>query len=176
MPNFFGSLSLKHHFAMKGLLGDTRLDILLPGSEIPNSFHHQSTVNVIDFLGRVISFMEPAESDPNIAGIAFCAALGVPEVSQKRANASCEIQFFFVNKRRTYGFVEQFPLLEFDHRWLHYAPRRKMWGLNTMLQNKFSRFVASFAASPDAAKCCGVQVIYTKKETQKVENEQQNLS
>lgn len=137
-----------------------------PGREVPSFFQHQSTESVI-------SFLEPAASYPDIAGFAFCAVLGGPEGSQIRANVSCEVQVF-VNKERTYGFVEQFPLLEFDHKWLHYVPRRKLWGLDAKLRNEFSRVVVSFAASANAMKCCAFQVVYTMKKVQMVENEQQH--
>lgn len=151
---------------MKGLLGNTRVDILHPGREVPSFFQHQSTESVI-------SFLEPADSYPDIAGFAFCAVLGGPEGSQRRANVSCEVQVF-VNKERTYGSVEQFPLLEFDHKWLHYVPRRKLWGLDAKLLNEFSRVVVSFAASANAMKCCAFQVVYTKKKVQMVDNEQKH--
>lgn len=153
---------------MKGLLGDTRVDIVHPGSEVPSCFHHQKAESVI-------SFLEPADSYPNIAGLAFCAVIRGREGSQGRANVSCEIQFF-VNKERTYGFMEQFPLLEFDHQWLHYVPRHKMWGFDTKLQEKSSRFVVLFQASLDAGKCWGVHVVHSKNKFQKVKSALEHLS
>lgn len=151
---------------MKGLLCNTRLDIVHPGSDVPDCFHHRS-------IKSVISFQEPADSCPNIAGIAFCAVVGVPEGSQRRTNVSCEIEVF-VNKKRTYGSMEQFPLLQFDHRWLHYIPRRKMWGLDTKLRSEGSQFLVLFAAPANAMKCCGVHVVYAKKKIQNVEGEQKH--
>ncbi|OWM66109.1 hypothetical protein CDL15_Pgr015536 [Punica granatum] len=139
----------------EGLLGNTRVDILHPGSEVPNWFQHRSTE-------KVVSFMEPVDSYLNIAGLAFYAVVGGPLESQRQACVSCEVQVF-VNKQRAYGVMEQFPLLASDNMWLHYVPQRKMWGLDKSAQNEFGRFVVLFAASAGAVKCSGVHVVYHRE-------------
>ncbi|KAL3747225.1 hypothetical protein ACJRO7_016065, partial [Eucalyptus globulus] len=77
-------------------------------------FIHQSTTGLIRFL--VLS-----KSYRDIAGLAFCA--NVNSSNWKEVNVSREVQLF-VNNQETYSCVDCFSLLESDHVWLLYVPRR----------------------------------------------------
>ncbi|KAL3747241.1 hypothetical protein ACJRO7_016081, partial [Eucalyptus globulus] len=135
--------------SIEGLLGETRIEIFHPGNKIPRWFKHQS-------MTRLIRFPVLSESYQDIAGLAFCAIVGSP--NRKEVDISCEIKLF-VNNQETYGCVDCFSsLLESDHIWLLYVPRRMMWGLDEKLLNLYSQFKILFQASEGTLKSCGAHL------------------
>ncbi|KAL3747238.1 hypothetical protein ACJRO7_016078, partial [Eucalyptus globulus] len=95
---------LKQIDFLAGLVGETRVDIIHPGSKIPKWFVHQS-------MRGLLRFPVSLELYCDIAGLAFCAI--VDFANMKEASISCEIQLF-VNNQEIYGCVDCFSSLESD--------------------------------------------------------------
>ncbi|KAF2293159.1 hypothetical protein GH714_038300 [Hevea brasiliensis] len=134
---------------------DNRIEIFLPGSEIPEWFSYRSEKDSL-------SFQVPSQKCEKIIALVLCAILSLKD--GEIANISREV---FINGQNVIMFSRQFFSLESDHVWLYYLPRRFIRGLH-LKQNGFAHFEVSFkvlgASTGSTLKRCGVYLVCKQDE------------
>ena len=97
-----------------------RFDVVIPGSEVPNWFRHQS-------VGASINLELPSYLCKPFRGIALCAVFG-PHQHRPPNHLSYDLFLtcYFkangndINAIPCLNFLEQFDMIESDHRWFMY--------------------------------------------------------
>ncbi|XP_020535937.1 disease resistance-like protein DSC1 isoform X2 [Jatropha curcas] len=128
---------------------DLRIEIFLPGSEIPEWFRTSE--------GNSLSFQVPSNKCEKIRALVLCAILSLKD--GETANISREV---LINGLNVIMFSRQFFSLESDHVWLYYLPRRLIKGL-PVKQNGVVHFEVSFkflgASMGSILKKCGAYLV-----------------
>ncbi|KAF2284350.1 hypothetical protein GH714_021042 [Hevea brasiliensis] len=146
---------LERSLLSKKFRQDLRIEIFLPGSEIPDWFSHFSEKDSL-------SFQVPSQKCEKIRALVLCAILSLKD--GETANISREV---FINGQNVIMFSRQFFSLESDHMWLYYLPRRFIKGLH-LKHDGLSHFEVSFkvlgVSIGSILKSCGVYLVYKQDE------------
>ncbi|XP_065876426.1 disease resistance protein RUN1-like isoform X2 [Euphorbia lathyris] len=139
----------------KGFRQDLRIEIFLPGSEIPEWFSYRSEKDSI-------SFQVPSHECEKVTALVLCAIL-----SPKDGGAANISRQVFINGHNVIMFSRQFFSLESDHVWLYYLPRRSIRVLHQK-QNGLVDFKVSFEVLGRSMglipKRCGVYLVSRQDE------------
>ncbi|XP_025015043.2 disease resistance protein RUN1 [Ricinus communis] len=134
---------------------DLRIEIFLPGSEIPKWFSYRSEEDSL-------SFQVPSRECERIRALILCAILSIKD--GETVNISRQV---FINGQNVIMFSRQFFSLESNHVWLYYLPRRFIRGLH-LKQNGDVHFEVSFkvlgATMGSTLKSCGVYLVSKQDE------------
>ncbi|KAJ6951357.1 hypothetical protein NC653_040692 [Populus alba x Populus x berolinensis] len=135
----------------EGFREDFRIEVVLPGNEIPRWFRLYSD-------DGYMSFNVPSSTFRRTKALVLCAILRLQFAVD--VNISREI---FINGRSVISFSRQFFSLKSDHMWLYYLPCRKIRSLNSLLQDDWIHIEVSFrilgAPRNATLKGCGVYLI-----------------
>ncbi|KAJ7975378.1 Disease resistance-like protein [Quillaja saponaria] len=130
-----------------------KLEVQVPGREVPDWFDHRSKGGSVSFWVR-----------RKFPVIAVCSVYGGP------GGLETYVQFevcLLINGVRVYTYKDSFSLESRHHVWLHdlraYMPPQQWQTLDKYLKEDWNQVEISFAMSIGTVKCCGVHVY--KKES-----------
>lgn len=147
----------------EGFREDFRIEVVLPGNEIPRWFGLYSD-------DGYMLFQVPSPTFRRTKALVLCAILRLQFAVD--VNISREI---FINGRSVISFSRQFFSLKSDHMWLYYLPCRKIRSLKSLLQDDWIHIEVSFrilgAPRNATLKGCGVYLINASHPSSIVGNE-----
>ena len=142
-----------------------RFDVVIPGSEVPNWFRHQS-------MGASINLEVPSNLFKQFRGIVVCAVFGPHQHHPHNPHHDMVLACYFIANGKDYisggpciSFLKEFETVELDHRWFMY-----------LLLNCFEHLVIGskigdgsscqleidFVGSMEIKKC-GAQMVYEEE-------------